>query len=200
MKKVSFIALAVFLLPVAAQAGYSYSWFEVGYIGDVSQETPGGNSESGDGLDLRVNFLAGDHVYITGHLDEIEADDSEVDVDRFGLGFGIHNDFDANIGLFATVTYEDFESEIPGFESESGFGGSVGIRYNVQEDFEAYGGASYADYQDVEGVFLNIGGVWAFSNSYAVVAEYSKGEFTLNDINDTDLEREDVRLALRVQF
>ncbi len=195
MKRLHSIAFLTLLLPFAAQASYSYSWFEVGYIGDAELETTTGR-ENGDGVDVRVNFLAGDNLYITGYIDEIESNDTRQDMDSFGIGFGWHNDFEANVGLFATLTYEDVETPL---KNDDGLGVAAGIRYNVQEDFEAYGGIKYAKYADSDGRFINIGGVWSFSQNYALVAEYTTGDYTFDDILD-EFDREQVRLALRVQF
>lgn len=195
MKPFHFIAFIALLLPFTAQASYSYSWFEVGYIADAKQQTVAGKSESADGVDFRLNFLAGENLYITGYIDEV-AVDNDSDVDRFGVGFGLHNDFSADIGIYATLTYEDIESS---FKDDDGLGITAGVRYNVQEDFEAFGGIKYARYEDMDGRFLHIGGVWAFSQNYAVVGEYTTGDFTLDGFAD-ELDRDDVRLALRVQF
>lgn len=195
MKRAILMAASAMLLPVAAQADFSYSYFELGYIGDVDQETTT-QHENGDGLFGRINFLAGDLLFITGHIDEIESDNTRLDVDRFGLGLGIHNDVASTVGLFATLTYEDFESELG---DDNGLGVNLGARYMVQEDFEAFGSVSYAEYDKGDALFLQIGGVWAFHRDYALVAEYNTGEFSLDSIDD-ELERDDVRLALRVQF
>ena len=195
MKRFNFIAFLALLTPFAVQADYSYSWFEVGYIGDAEQETTTG-TETGDGLDIRLNFLAGDHLFFTGYVDEVKSDGSKQDLDSFGLGIGIHNDFSAKLGMFATLTYEDIETPM---KDDDGLGLTAGLRYNVQDDFEAYGGVKLASYAHTEGLFLHIGGVWAFSENYAMVAEYSEGEYEFDKI-DGELEREQVRLALRVQF
>lgn len=195
MKRVLIIAASAFLMPCAALADYSYSYLEVGYIGDVEQETTT-QKEDGDGLFGRVNFLAGEYLYFTGYVDEIESDDTQLDIDRFGVGMGIHNDVSSTVGLFATLTYEDLESELG---DDKGLGLSLGARYMMQEDFEAFGGVSYADYEDGDALNLQIGGIWHFHRDYAFVAEYNNAKFTLDRIND-ELDREDVRIALRVQF
>ena len=196
MKQALILGAAALFLPASALAEFSYSYFEVGYIGDVNLETDS-LEEDGDGLFGRINFLAGDTLYITGYIDEVEGDDSEIDLDRFGLGFGIHNDVESTVGLFATVTYEDFESELG---EDNGLGASVGARYMMQEDFEAFATVSYASYDDTgDATFFQIGGVWHFHKDYAMVAEFNTGEVTLDEL-DEEIERDDVRVALRVQF
>ena len=194
MKQLLFITFFTLLLPITAQAEFSYSWFEVGYIADVGMESTGG-TENGDGADARINFLAGDHLYITGHIDEIELED-KLDVDRFGLGFGLHFEPIEAVGVFATLTYEDFESPL---QDDKGTGVTVGVRYQWEEDFEFYGNYNQASYDEMKGKFLSLGTVWAFTQNYAFVAEYSTGEFEFETAgNSTD--RDDLRVALRVQF
>jgi hypothetical protein len=194
MKRLHFIAFFALLLPFTAQAEFSYSWFEVGYIAHTEGDNAAG-SEDGDGLDIRLNFLAGDTFYFTGHVSEIEFDD-ESELDRFGLGIGIHNDPAASVGLFATLTYEDLES---GLVEEKGYGVSAGARYQLKEDIEINGGLKYASYDELESRFLNIGGVWAFHQSYALVGEYTSGEFE-SELTGDKPGLDELRVALRVQF
>ena len=194
MKQLHFIAFFALLLPFTAQADFSYSWFEVGYIVYADGDTPTG-SESGDGLDIQVNFLAGDLIYFTGYANEIKLDDNS-ETDRFGLGLGIHNDPAANVGLFATLTYEDVETNII---EEKGYGLTAGARYQLKEDIEIHGGLKYASYDDAEGQFINVGAVWAFHQNYAVVGEYTIGEFEFKDPN-TEPGLDNLKIALRVQF
>lgn len=194
MKQLHFIAFFALLLPFTAQADFSYSWFEVGYIAYADGDTPGG-SESGDGIDFQMNFLAGDTVYFTGHASDIELDNGQ-EIDRFGLGLGIHNDPAADVGLFATLTYEDLETQLV---QENGYGLKAGARYQLKEDIEIYGDLNYADYDDVKGKFIDIGGVWAFHQNYAVVAEYTVGEFE-SELTGEEPGLDELRIAVRVQF
>lgn len=198
MKFSHLLAAAALCLPLSVMAEMSYSYLEGGYrYGELA-------SEEGDGFDIEVNFLLGEFLYFSANLDEIEYD-SDLQFDRFGLGIGAHFNVFDKTDIYGVVSYEDLEFDVP-FSADfhdKGWGAEVGVRYDYDETWEFRAAVDYADYEDegfeITSTYFVGTAVYNLSQNYALVGEYNGGEIVFDTIN-RELEENNVRIALRVQF
>ncbi len=199
MKFAHLTALVALSLPFTALADdYTYSYAEAGYrTGELA-------NDKGDGFDLKVNFLLGDLFYMAANIDEVEFD-NDLHLDRFGLGFGAHFNAFYNIDLYAVVSYEDLEFDIPGATdfSDKGWGTELGARYRLNDQWEFKMAGDFVSYEDdatgVESQTFIGSAVYHLSNNYAVVGEYNGSEITF-DSTGAELDENTFRVALRIQF
>lgn len=198
MKLSHLFAAAALSLPVSAMADYSYSYLEIGYR---SVEL---SSDEGSGFDLEMNFLLGDIFYVTTNIDEVEYD-NDLHMDRFGLGIGAHYDGFYNTSLYAELTYEDLEFDLPGAPDmdDKGWGYEIGARYQLNEDWEFRMAGDFAVYEDktldLESQAFIASAVYNISPNYAVVGEYHNGEIEATATGQ-GLEEQTLRIGLRFQF
>ncbi|GEM_PF-3042214 len=198
MKLAHLFAAAALCLPMTAMAELSYSYLELGYrysdFGD----------EEGDGFDLEVNFLAGDTFFFTANTDEVEYD-NDLHLDRFGLGFGAHFNIFEKTDIYGIASYEDFEFDIPGATDfqDKGWGGELGLRYSLNDDWEFRAAGKYSELEDesfeIESSQFIGTAVYNLSPRWAVVGEYIGGEMDFTTIDRT-LSENNFRVALRTQF
>ena len=178
----------------AAQPNFSH--VEVGYLADVDFDV-----DSGDGLDLHVRDELFDTILFHGYVEDTKGDDTDLEVDRFGLAFGLTTVWLEKLGVFATVGYEDLEIKAPvGEFNDKGYGVEVGARYPLMEGKLELGiEADYDSYDHSEGRFFELMGAYQLTPRFAGVLSYATGEFDFDGLEDA-VERDDIRVALRMNF
>ncbi len=198
MKLTHVFAMAALGLPMIASADYSYSYAEAGFrYGELA-------SDSGDGFDLKVNFLLGGPLYFAANIDEIEYD-NDLQLDRFGLGIGAHFNAFENGDLYGVLSYEDLEFDIPGATDfdDKGWGLEIGARYQLDDTWEFKVAGDYVDYEnkinELESLHFIATAIYSLSNSYALVGEYIGGQIE-NAVSGNTADENNIRIALRVQF
>ncbi len=185
-----------------AAAQPSYSHLEIGYLADVDFK----DADQGDGLDLRVRVKLGELFFLQGYSEDTEGDDTGLQVDRFGLALGIQTVWLEKLGVYATVGFEDLElsrAALAGLDpdfDDDGTGFELGARYPVLDGkLELGAELDYDSYDHSEGRFYEISGAYAFTPGFSALLSYNTGEFDFDGVQDT-LERDDIRVGLRVQF
>lgn len=188
-------ALAAFGGVAAAQPNFSH--VELGYIADADF----GDADQGDGLDLHVRNEFFDTILFHGYVEDTEGDDTGLEVDRFGLAFGLATVWLEKLGVYANVGYEDLEISAPvGEFNDKGYGFEVGARYPLLDGKLELGiEADHDRYDHSDGRFYEISGAYIFTPGFAGVLTYATGEFDFDSVEET-LERDDIRVALRIHL
>lgn len=160
-----FSLLAILLaFSVAANADeFTYSWLQAGY-GTVDFDDI---DVDGDGLGFSGSFEINDDYFIFGGYSQADLDFG-IDTSSFGAGFGYNTAVGENADLFATVSYEYVEVDVPGFGSddESGFGLGVGMRFLPVPSVELNGSINYIDVGDDDTV-LSLAGLYNFNPQFS---------------------------------
>lgn len=179
----------------AAQPNFSHA--EIGYIADADF----GDIDQGDGLDLHVRDELFDTILMHAYAEDTEGDDTGLEVDRFGIALGLTTVWLEKLGVYATVGYEDLEISAPvGKFDDKGLGFEVGARYPLLEGKLELGiEADHDRYDHSDARFYEISGAYGFTPRFSGVLAYATGEFKFDDAEES-IERDDIRVALRMNF
>lgn len=181
--KRSLIALALAaLLPLSAQADdkLSYTYIEGNYAnidGDA------------DGFGLRGSFEFGQsNFYGFGAWQNVEIDNTNIDVDFFDIGIGYAHGISPNADLISELAY--IKADAGGGADADGYRVSVGVRGSFSDNFEGILKANYTDGSDFDGDFSGTAGLqWKFTQTWGLT-----GEVTFADGGETYL------VGLRASF
>ncbi len=198
MKKSIAIIGLMACAPLVSAEGLSYNYAQVNWIADSELES--GGSVDGDGFDIGGVFSINEMLYIVGEFKDLSYDGG-LEVQEISAGVGAHNNqFTGAIDVFGNLTIESIELSIPGANSDDeGFGLEIGARTALTPELDGYISFDYSDVGDTSGSFFKLGGSWAFNPNWAVVAEYSTGEYE-DDKNNVELDRNDMRIGARFNF
>ena len=195
-----FIVIAVFPFSAFAKP-LSYNYVDFVYVADTELEA-GGGSVDGDGFALTGSALVSDQVFLVGGYTTVEYDGAGADLElnELAFGFGLKHALQDDLHVFATLTYENFEIEIPGIikDDEDGFGARGGLRWALNPAFELNGNVRYLDISDVEGTFFQVGGTYALNEQWDVLADYTTGDYDVD--GGPTIDRDDLRIAARFNF
>lgn len=181
--KHSLIALAlVAMLPLSAQADdkLSYTYIEGNYVnldGDA------------DGFGVRGSFEFGQsNFYGFGTWQNVEIDNTNIDVDFFDIGFGYAHSISQNADLISELAY--IKADAGGGANADGYRVSVGVRGSFNDKLEGLLKANYTNGSDFDSDFSGTAGLqWKFTQTWGLT-----GEVTFADGGETYL------VGLRASF
>jgi len=168
--KRSLIALAlVALLPLSAQADdkLSYTYIEGNYVnldGDA------------DGFGVRGSFEFGQsNFYGFGTWQNVEIDNTNIDVDFFDVGIGYAHGISPNAALISELAY--IKADAGGGADADGYRVSVGLRGSFSDKVEGLIKANYTDGSDFDGDFSGTAGLhWKFTQTWGLTGEVEFGD------------------------
>ena len=163
--KRSLIALALAsLLPLSAQADdkLSYTYIEGNYV-DVNGDA--------DGFGLRGSFEFGQsNFYGFGSWQNVEVDNTSIDVDFFDVGVGYAHGISPNAALISELAY--IKADAGGGADADGYRASVGLRGSFSDSVEGLIKANYTDGSDFDGDFSGTAGLqWKFTQTWGLTGE-----------------------------
>jgi opacity protein-like surface antigen len=176
--KKSLIAAALLAASVSANAHASemnYTYVQVEYVSladayDINL----------DGAGVRGSVALGQEWYLTGDYADTGASEFglDLDVQTFALGLGYHSAINDQADFIAEVAALSIEAELLGFsESDQGYRGTAGVRWQMGDNFEATATANYTSYREIGGGFhANLGAHFKINENFGIVAEYQQGE------------------------
>jgi Ax21 family sulfation-dependent quorum factor len=170
MIKHSLIALALAaLLPLSAQADdkLSYTYVEGHYV-DVDGDA--------DGFGVRGSFEFGQsNFYGFGAYQNVEFDNTSIDVDLWDLGIGYAHGISPNAALISELAY--IKADAGSGADADGYRVSVGLRGSFSDSFEGLLKANYTDGSDFDSDFSATAGLqWKFTQTWGVVGEATFGD------------------------
>lgn len=165
--------LVVFLAVPALAERPSYNFIQASYQ-EVDLDVGGGFDVDGDGFGFGGSVEFSDSFYGFVSYSDIGFDFS-VDLTQIQVGIGWQTPLGENTSLYANAAYVEAEVDAPGFQAEddSGYGLSVGVRSNISDLVELFGGITYVDFGEGDstgfggGIFFNITEAFALGVSAA---------------------------------
>lgn len=163
--KRSLIALALAaMLPLSAQADdkLSYTYIEGNYV-DVLGDA--------DGFGVRGSFEFGaSNFYGFGSYQNVEIDNTNIDVDFFDVGIGYAHGISTNAALISELAY--IQADAGGGADADGYRVSVGLRGSFNDKLEGLVKANYTDGDDFDGDFSGTAGLqWKFTQTWGLTGE-----------------------------
>ncbi|MEE4163752.1 MAG: outer membrane beta-barrel protein [Woeseiaceae bacterium] len=164
MLRFSLLAVLLSFTAAATADDFSYNWLQAGYgwieFDDIDVD--------GDGLGIGGSFEINDEFFIFGNYAQADLDFG-IDTTSWNAGFGYNTALTDVVDLFATVSYEYVDIDVPAFGSqdENGFGVGVGMRFWAMDGLELNGSINYVDVGD-DDTALNLGGLYSFTPRFAL--------------------------------
>jgi long-subunit fatty acid transport protein len=172
-------SLIILLLAFSASASaedFSYDYVFLGY-GNVELDSV---NVDGNGYSLGGSYGFTDSIHGFASYETADLDFS-VDTTRYNFGVGYNTSVSDAVDMFARLSYEYLEFDVPGVGSvdDSGYGLSVGARFAASAKLELDAAVNYVDYGDGDDTGFEVGGLYNFSDAFALglAAEWSD-EFT----------------------
>ncbi len=162
MLRSAFLTVLLALSANAVAEDFSYSWLQLGYsVVDF-------DSADGDGFDLSGAFELSDEFFLFGGYNQAQLD-FDIDTAAWNLGFGYRNTIAANTDLFATLSYEYLEVDVPlfGRSDDSGLGFGVGVRFMPVPAIELNGSINYVGVGD-DDTALRLAGLYNFDPHFSI--------------------------------
>jgi len=182
MKRILLAALAVAVLPLAAQAGdLSYNYVQAGY-GATHNDNSGRDSHGWSGSG---SAALGEHFQVLGGLSRTNRDlpsNPNSNVNAWTLGAGFHTPISAKTDFVADVDYH--QASVDGLSRDiKRYSGELGVRSAMAPQFEGWAMAGYTHAHDPNGdgrnngeVFGKLGGQYKFTKNWGLVAEGTLAE------------------------
>jgi hypothetical protein len=159
---------------LAADGGPQWTYGELNYTRIDFDDLDADGDLLGVGGSIAVTDLF--HLFASYDDGEIEADgpvDADADYSQMRLGGGINYPVSETVDLVGQVSWVNLEIE--DFD-EDGLGLFGGVRAMLTPKFELNGGVSYVDIDDSDDTALEVGGVYSFTDMFAVSARASFGD------------------------
>jgi opacity protein-like surface antigen len=157
----------------AAELNYTYAQVEYVSLADAYDINL-------DGAGVRGSVAMGQDWYVTGEYANTNASEFGIDLDvqTFALGLGNHSAINDQADFIGELAALSIDAEILGFsDSDQGYRGTAGVRWQVGENFEATATANYTSYREIGGGFhANLGAHFKINENFGIVAEYQQGE------------------------
>ncbi len=162
------------LSATAAAEDFSYNYVSFGY-GNTDFDTGRGGqidnfNADGDGFVLSGAVEITDQIHAFASYDSADLG-SNVDISRWSAGIGYNTSISDVTDMYARISYESFEIDLPLFGSidDSGYGFAVGMRYAATDAVELNAAINYVDYGDFgDDTALEIGGLYELSDVFSL--------------------------------
>jgi len=184
MKRTIFALALAAVLPMSAQASeLSYSFVELDYVNSSNAATdgPGGPSFDSDGYGIRGSFGFAENFYVTGAYAQSDLDVtfSNIDNDKWSLGFGYHRPMYDQADWFVEAGYTKIDSNNTAID-DNFYKVSAGIRGSISDRFEGIAKLSFNDGADLNGAVYpqydsafsaSVGLQWRINEMWGIVGE-----------------------------
>ncbi|MCH9694817.1 MAG: hypothetical protein K0U72_09940 [Gammaproteobacteria bacterium] len=161
-------ALFAFATPVLAQTP-SYNFVQLGYQ-ELDLDDGGlGIDVDGDGFAGSGSFEVAENWHVLASFSNADFG-SGVDLNQFSIGGGYHTDISQTTSFFTNLVWINAEIDTNfGNVDEDGFGLSVGVRNNLNNNVELEGAVSYADLGDgADGISVGGAAWYRFNNEFSI--------------------------------
>lgn len=210
MKRAVWVVGAALLWPVLAQADFNYNYAQVGYVeGEIETGTiarkfvqrPVEDDYNGYALEASTEFK--EHFLLQGEYTNfaVSGDEGSMVLGRAGLG--AHMALSDTVDVYGTLNYETFSTYYA--DGGSGFGATVGLRWQSSDISEVQPFIGYVDYGDVDtetvpesnsldGWRAGVRATFKINEDFAVSTDWRIYRLTLAQQNfadaDVDLDKE----------
>jgi hypothetical protein len=151
-----------------------YSFVEGRFLLDAELDGDG-FEDDGDGFRFAGSYLVTPEVYVFGKYDDVELDDSEVDLSLLRIGAGYIHPLDATWDANVSLAYASIEADGPGGdEDDSGFELSGGVRGLVKPEIEVRAALNYLDIDDSD-TYFTLGADYYFMPNVSAGIELDMG-------------------------
>jgi hypothetical protein len=131
--------------------------------------------DDGDGFRFAGSFLVTPDVYVFGKYDDVELDDTDIDVTLLRIGAGYIHPLDATWDANVSLAYANVEADGPGGdEDDSGFELSGGVRGMVKPEIEVRAALNYQDIDDSD-TYFTLGADYYFMPNVSAGIELDMG-------------------------
>lgn len=172
------IAIPALALLTSAACGFSstlnaadYSYIGGGFLLDAEVE-----NFDGDGFRFAGSFLVTREIYAFGSYDDVDLDNTNIDVSYLKLGAGyilpLNTTWDANLA----IAYVDAEAVANNGAraDDSGLELSAGVRGMIKPEIEVHGELNYIDLDDSD-TYFTIGGDYYFNSNVSAGMDIDLG-------------------------
>jgi hypothetical protein len=165
MLRLSLISLILAFSASANAEGFDYDFLSVGY-GAVEIDDLG---IDGNGFTIGASYAFTNTYFAFVDYDAASLDFG-VDATTWAAGFGYHRGLSDNVDLVASLTYENFDIDIPlaGSIDDSGLGLGIGVRYAHSQKLELNAGISYVDYSGGNDTGFQVGALYSINDAFSV--------------------------------
>jgi hypothetical protein len=151
-----------------------YSFVEGRFLLDAELDGDG-FEDDGDGFRFAGSYLVTPEIYVFGKYDDVELDDSEVDLSFLRIGAGYIYPLDATWDANVSLAYASVEADGPGGdEDDSGFELSGGVRGLVKPEIEVRAALNYLDIDDSD-TYFTLGADYYFMPNVSAGIELDMG-------------------------
>jgi len=162
----STLVLVVLLFSASAGAqGFDYSYLQLGF-GTFDFDN---NNGDGDGFGLSGSYAIKPNWHVFAGYEDAGLD-AGADVTAFGAGFGYTTELSPTVDMFARLSYQHVDVDVPGLGGgdDSGIGFGVGMRFAASDQLEIDAGISYVDFGDGgDDTAFSLGGLYDFTDSFS---------------------------------
>lgn len=208
MKRICLIFAIGLFWPALAAAEVDYSYAQVGYgVGDIDTGGNAGSAEesySGYNLEASAGFAG--MLFVQGAYSNmsLEGDLGDLIMSSAGVGAHMPVNFGEATDVYGKLSYESFNTDLA---DGSGYGATLGARWQPSDTTEVEPSIAYLDYGEVEndagtdvgdmsGWRLGVRGTFDVSERFAVSAAWRSYRLTL----DTSMGDADVDLSHELRF
>jgi hypothetical protein len=174
-RRAGLVAAVLLAGSAAASEGPRYTYGELGY----SQVDFDNFNEDADVFGANGSLAVSDKLFLIASYSDgnIDASGFDIDLKQASAGLGMHLPLNSKVDFTADLSYVWAEVDADGFNSQDDDGYSLraGIRAMLTPEFELNGGGSYTDVSD-DDTALYVGGVYNFTNMFAVSGNVSVGD------------------------
>ena len=163
----SSLVLLILVFSASANAeGFDYSYLQLNYstvdFDDINVD--------GDGLGLSGSFAINPDWHVFGGY-QAAGLDFGVDVNTFAAGIGYNTEMSPVVDMFARLSYQYIEIDVPVFGSvdDNGIGFGVGLRFAASEQLELNAAIDYVDFSDSgDDTGFSAGALYEFSDAFSL--------------------------------
>ena len=187
MLRTSLVILLFALSASSSAEEFDYNYVFLGY-GNTDFDNI--NSD-GDGITLGGSYGFTDRLHGFASYDAAALGNNglgtNVDASRWRAGVGYNTSMSDNLDLYARLSYEYVEIDVPilGGVDDNGLGFGVGLRFAASDQLELVAGVNYVDYGDFgDDTSLEVGGLYSFTEAFALgLAAETSDDFTSYSIS-----------------
>lgn len=163
----SSLVLLLLTLSVSASAeGFDYSYLQLDYTNIEFDDI----NVDGDGFGLSGSFAINPDWHVFGGYQAASLD-LGIDATTLGAGIGYNTEMSPVVDMFARLSYQYIEFDIPAFGSvdDNGLGFGVGLRFAASEELELNAGIDYVDFSDSgDDTAFSVGALYDFSDAFSL--------------------------------